>query len=696
MAASSLDNSSEMTLEFDPPPSRSLPEILRFSFDNRGNLYIAIDTPHIFILPKGGRALKHFPETKPETGVRYGTSLGSVSDVLVLPTSFYPKAPFKDARSAGDEMLYLIDSGDYVLRLMNLKGSEAIVIAGIEGKSAHHDGYIASLGASTSSKGDVATFTAPRYMARLKQSALAVLENVELGYIRIRHVDLVTGLVTTLRHALYVDEPFCPFLHSTGQQDVLHVQCSAHESFGLPLHGPLIRPSLFQPVARGPTTNPPSTNTNVDGPKAILDNGMQMLYYDPSVKKLVVRGFHKVVGETFRGAVSSSAHDLSCFVNNDNFPLDLCITAADYSWKVSSDLLGSIHPSLDLKLLVKEIGSCTFPRASIDAFIHYLHLKPLSSVGIDSSEQRDISRLWSHVARMWASVGLPRAQGPATKFASEIVPRLSSAAACAILIDLWNEDSTNWHKGDLLIESLRAQIRNHHYSTFTEMVTSTPSAKNVMLAMHVAAYTELHTFSIARPETPMGLTKFEIRWQSLGAGSPNPKQLLRRPTDFVFSLDHPHDQSQGVVANMLHLYLRWRWFKRMVETGSVKNRTFVLPGHVPPNMLFYILSCIHSGEIASLGLPDAMALLKYRHEFDLTDQEDHPISPFTHLLKDCLSRCFPSLDVKNCFEYLISYHELKLAREVQKVIDFIVAHNVPLSIATLKSMPVELVTKLQG
>lgn len=355
----------------------------------------------------------------------------------------------------------------------------------------------------------------------------------------------------------------------------------------------------------------------------VLEDTLKTLKYATMVRKL-----HR--GPKLR----LPRFDLSDLINCASLPQDLDLSHEGFVWNVSSEILVDLQPSLDLKRLGRVIASSRFPHASIDAFISFLHQKHLPLDNKDHSAQ-----IWSHTAHLWRAIGLFESSGPLVDFASTFVPLLPAAEACRVLVELWNDPSTNWTSEDLIIEILTAHVKEVCFETFKHFVASQATYKNTFLAMHVAAYLKSNSKTKVSPSPTLGLNEVITEFVKLDPSTPT-KSLLTRPMDFAFALSHPMDQSLVILADMRHMFVKWRWFRRMMDVGNCLEKTSrvaVMPSHMRPNMLLAILECVQATSKISLEKKEAFALLMYRREFDLTDFEDRPFPPFQSLIAYCTS-----------------------------------------------------------
>ena len=365
--------------------------------------------------------------------------------------------------------------------------------------------------------------------------------------------------------------------------------------------------------------------------------------------------------------------------------------ASKSSWNVPSDLLTELHPSLNLERLKIVLKVSPLPPASIEAFILFLHHKHPHTV-----DWIQRCRFWSHIIYLWREIGLTSNDAIST-FASTIVPQLPVEESCAALIDIWNDTQTNWTSHDPVIQFLTSHVVKHCFQEFAMLVTLQLTDRNILLALNVTEFEKTSGPLPIASCVNQGLKVVALEWETLPF-PPTPKSLLVRPTDFVFSLGQPNDQSIAVVADSRYMYLRWGYFKRLMETGNgieKTTRTAVMPDFMSSDMLMAILECIHGHMVTLLGEEDALTLLEHRLEFDLVDSKGVPFPPFQQLIERCMEASFPDIDDENCISCLERYHRLQMPAKVDVVLNYIVASNPQLRANTLLYLPIELLLRLQ-
>lgn len=296
--------------------------------------------------------------------------------------------------------------------------------------------------------------------------------------------------------------------------------------------------------------------------------------------------------------------NLHLLLNEDVFVQDLIIrhSASDETWKLPSDTLKGLYPSLDIKKMVELLVS--LPATSITSFIGHLF-------------QKRIERLqdWPHVIWLWSMLGLEDANSPVFVL-NQLLPSYPKAEAVDLLFSAWNDKRIQWNKDDAFIAILTYHVKQNAFDTFTESVASQPSRQNELLAIHVTSCLETGT-RVEPKFQPIGLISAPITQPE-----PNAPHTLTGPNDFLFQL-HPsqdtHDPPTAVKGDMRYLYSRWTWFANLINRGGVekKDRIVVMPIWMSCGALMALLRCVHEDRFDEIKTEDATALWEHRLELTI-------------------------------------------------------------------------------
>lgn len=707
-------------LHFDPPPLAPLQQILRFSVDSGDTTYIAINAPHIFMLRPGSTALERFSQNSHLTG----TPLGNVSDVLIdfmevpmLDRALHRHSPRLDAPEAlpdVEEVMWYIDASASVIRLLTLRTGEMALIAGIQAISSHRDGptaLSAPPSGETSNESNFATFTAPRYMARLNRPALVILEVQGRDSIRLRLMNFDTGLVSTIRDELWVDEPFPPFLHPYAlaedfrtSSSYVQLERSRNDSFVMSVdRGNDVKEELRALVAASrhtPTTHRMKGGNTMllrinqgaregfnlpkgTGPVAWITSTNVLLLSNPSGNALVAVNpvaFH-ITGphyqDTNRLTSSSSLTHRSSSSPSSPSP------SSTSSSSMSSSITISGPP---LPNTVQRIAALPpTPAPSTVAFLGLIDLSclidndafPLDLVVVHSASNTTW-KLPSYVFDML----YPELDTGRFKTAVTLSKLPSDHIHCFIEYLFLGRDL-----GGLSAEFF-AQLRKE---IGLEVPASSFNGQEVPIPTRGLIMQKVEWSTIPKADRSSAKGRYHETTQI----SP----LLLQPTDFAFSLQLPHDQSIAIIGNAVYMYVRWAWFRKLWddETPERCARHAVMPPWVTPRILLAILECIHSDKTVKLKPSDAKALWEGRHEWKLVDRYDEPMEPFLTLIDHCYVTLWPDLTPENCIELLKRYNRLGNQTQVEIILEFIIGSGVSFDLVkVLRVLPERLVLRLMA
>lgn len=380
--------------------------------------------------------------------------------------------------------------------------------------------------------------------------------------------------------------------------------------------------------------------------------------------------------------------DLSSLINNDLFSLDVIVKKDHKEWKLSTEILQKLHPYLH----APKLKDCVEPFSSdtVDVFIGFLFGKPLPK-----GDTTDSIRLWSQAIYLWRELSIGD-NIPLLNFSATVLPSIPSSLACASLVDIWNDEKTNWVQTDPIIEALGGHVKNHCYQELVDFLLSRPSSRNMLLAFAVSTIKDTKSTNIVAKEVPLrGLPKVQLKPAALTFF---PKALLTKPNDFLFQLSPPHAR-HVILGDMLYLYTRWNWFKRLIDVGGAekKNRIAEMPSWMSLPCARAILSCVHSNSFGEvLSTSDSLELLDHRREMDFVDSNDVPIEPFKPLIEACQEVLFPITNTTNVLKQIQSYHRLAMTSKVKELLGLVASGFYPVgALNLLDELSSDLLTQLK-
>ena len=382
--------------------------------------------------------------------------------------------------------------------------------------------------------------------------------------------------------------------------------------------------------------------------------------------------------------------DLSSLINNDHFPRDLTIKHGSQEWNLPLEVVKDLYPSFDGLELNKLIKP--FPSSSVEALIGRMLGKPLpDALCIDSC------RIWSHVIYLWRAIDA-QSSPVLNNFKSSALPSLPDPVACDVLMALWNDTTTNWTEHDPFVLSLTRHIKKNCFKTFSKLLLSQISLHNVALSLSMVELLVEDEAAAAIKVDDTGLTAKHLEKTPVPENG-ELEALLVKPTDFLFTFDTA-DDPYVVVGDTRYLYTRWRWFKRLIDSGSeeAKKRTAKMPDWMSSTLLLAIVGHVHEewfNEVLSVS--DALELLEHRREFDICDADDEPVAPFVALYDHCMTVVFHEVSRDNVLEQMANYQRLGMDSKVGELLSLVVSGQYQFDgMKLLKALPVSLLEKLKS
>lgn len=369
--------------------------------------------------------------------------------------------------------------------------------------------------------------------------------------------------------------------------------------------------------------------------------GSLPLAYNPTLDIMVVRTlddtslvFHYLASRR-TPRILAPIVDLTSFINHPslrNFSTAITHAPSSSTWMVSFDLLRSIHPELNEDLVKAAVRNSTLPVSSVSAFIDCLHLSPLPK---DLGWRNTLLR-WYHILLLMNKSNISAAW-IVREFTLNLWPSLNSDALRGFLLDaLWHLDE-KWPQDLGAIVDMLFGFPSPQHATASSKEDSEPSSRLAALR-------------------PTGLRSVFLSWEEM-SWPPAPSSLLKRSSDFAFSMRPPNDQSLAIVGNLFFMYARWRWFKRLVDDpNSSRSRVALIPTWMTQTMLTAILEVIHGDYHALLSEQEAVVLLEHAHEVSLVDDEYTALAPFGGLWTYCLELTFPGIDDLGILGKFVKHH----------------------------------------
>lgn len=131
-------------------------------------------------------------------------------------------------------------------------------------------------------------------------------------------------------------------------------------------------------------------------------------------------------------------------------------------------------------------------------------------------------------------------------------------------------------------------------------------------------------------------------------------------TNFVFQLCDEKSSTIGACGWLL--YVRWPWFKSLIDSGldEAKTRVVTLPADsLTSQALISIISAFQSGiahEMQSLSRVDALSILRHAGAFGLVNEIHEPLPWLGILISHCDNMLYPATTENNCWEQLRIAH----------------------------------------
>lgn len=313
--------------------------------------------------------------------------------------------------------------------------------------------------------------------------------------------------------------------------------------------------------------------------------------------------------------------DLSCLINCDSIPLDIEIThePSSYIWKLSGAILEALHPSLDLNHLSAVILNSQLPFSSLDLFVHFLHQKSLP---------RDLSvEIWLHLIGLHWANNLP-VEWIIHRFSVDTLPTLPSKELCLAYAEVYQDGTLGDEAKVPLLTAMWYHIQMRDAQKLFHSLAPTVGPNDP-----ISAQTKMFRDSDVAPR-PHGLPSQTLNWTV----AQNPQSLLVSPLDFVFviSASQPdNDIHTCLVGNMLYLYPRWTWFKRLMdlkECQEAKTRMAELPAWVSVRILDSVFQCLFNEFSPILDHEEAHVIMSEGGELGLFDHELNAYRPFHDLV----------------------------------------------------------------
>ena len=625
-----------------------------------------------------------------------GTCICDTLDPSICQAVFGPSSSMFSAGGPFECFWYWKHDGLYLHRT----NDEAKVLEGrmLGGVSEHRDGYALPAkrpgSTATVGNGDI---------TRLSRPALVILESSH----RVRLLDLVTWKLSTIVSLPRSSSPrlMYPGLSSTGPSPTFvpsddHVLFESDDGVshldlasGQLIEGPKSLPSgssyeyclPIPSIADAPTyllrfkgysALMRFWNGQVETAPIVLHRGLSIAHSASSNLTALVSRFgdlpsvyeYLICKKTVEWEAQSTEFlpfcDFSSLLSNDLFPHDLVFNIKPQALKVSSNTLRIFHPALDTALLMKVVKK--FPDASVDAFVRYLLGSPLKS---DSKESYIIH---THAIAMYAAVGLGKERNfPFDDFFFFVLPNLPSSEACIMLNDIWNDVHTTWTQTDPLVQALALNVVAKCFEEFRMLLIANSSSRTVELAFAVHWIKDAMIRFPDSPLTPPGCRAHQVYEFDCTLSPPN--LHLKGPTDFVLVLNLP-DRRLAMLGDMRYLYIRWNWFKRLIDCGGVElkqTRVAEMPGWMKTVELAAILGYVHVGRYdGPMYRSEALNLMEHRHELELVGSDGTPHPTFTGLQDACIRLIFSKVTQENVLSQISSYHRLG---EIVKVKELLMA-----------------------
>lgn len=228
---------------------------------------------------------------------------------------------------------------------------------------------------------------------------------------------------------------------------------------------------------------------------------------------------------------------------------------------------------------------------------------------------------------------------------------------CNTLLNAWNDTTMEWGLYAPAITLLALQIDKVCAKRFAELCALLPPGS------HRSPDPLLNFLERWRKEHPSPTTHSRPKpwfcntaWFPLKPFNPSASMLdLFKARANDFSPQAPFVWSEGEVENGflfvlydcpsvalaidIHLYLHWRWFRRLLSVKGceeVRTRIIYLPSWVTPNICTAILDSAMGEFHNELTSEEACTVLALGGELDLFDHEGTPYSPFGSLNAYCV------------------------------------------------------------
>lgn len=370
-----------------------------------------------------------------------------------------------------------------------------------------------------------------------------------------------------------------------------------------------------------------------------------------------------------------SPHDISAIIDCPALPLDSLENKSILKstfWKVSFDILSSLHPALDLERLRSVVKKSALPVGSIKAFIDSLHHKSPPKGFILSADVQ----LWCHVLSLWREVHL-NYDHLLYEFCNEFLPQVSKEELCRGLIGAWSDSATHWSKEDDLIRAMLAVVKENHETYFTDQVALAHSFMSVRLLAAVLTFDASNYDPPSMYIPPPGLPS--TRFVMSAVDVDDPASLLLHPSDFVLTTSNRPSKT-CFVGNIFYMYLHWDWFRRLLDDSKsdvAKCRVASLPAWINITIAYSILQATHGCHLASLSTEDAKTLLQQGRQVFIVDSSFEPCHLFGALWERCHQKVFPEINDANRLECLALYDELGMMHKVDEVLGLLAQSKYP-------------------
>ena len=374
--------------------------------------------------------------------------------------------------------------------------------------------------------------------------------------------------------------------------------------------------------------------------------------------------------------------DLPSLINNDRFPYDFTIKNDSREWNVPLDIVTDLYPGFDgpkLQELIKP-----FPTLTVDAFMGRMLGKQLPDALC-----ADSCRIWSHVIYLWRAVDA-ESNPVLQNFIDSVIPGMPTSLACDAFLDAWKDEKTKWTADDVIVRHLARHAKkscHRHFSVTRTYDRNMEAALAISVLVDIAQIDPMAQELARKPVKQRTMKEFE-------------RKLKKRPTRFVFTFSSPGEVGKIQVGDARYLYVRWRWFKRLMDVDCHEklNRIAEMPEWMSMASLRAILGCVHQERFTEvLSVSDALELLEHRQEIDICDADDTPVAPFVELYGHCMAVVFHQVTPTNIAGQLINYQRLGMVSKVGTLLSLVANGEYQLDASELiKALPLNLLALLKA